>query len=167
MTYRKTTRSRNRIFPDFQFLGYFSPTSDFGTYLFSYCHSGTYFGTYLVSYFGPKARAYFLAGRLDRNKGVFTKKGPLYHGKRGLAKRGFCRRGVCRRGVGGWGFYWKSQEGGLPGGGGGGQGLLKIPGGGGSSRRGGGGPGAGGVYGEFGGEAPFTVKRGPFSVKTL
>ena len=45
---------------DFQFLFFF---------WFSYSLGGTYFRTYFVSSLGPKAKTYFLAGRLDRNPG--------------------------------------------------------------------------------------------------
>ena len=62
-------------------------------------------------------------------KGVFTEKGALFHGKKGLAVRGL--------GAGGGGFlYSKSEEGGLPGEGGGreGRGCLRKNGGGGRPR---------------------------------
>ena len=52
--------------PDFLFWGYFSLVSYFGTYLFSYCDSGTYFGTYLVSYLARRPETHFLPGRLAR-----------------------------------------------------------------------------------------------------
>ena len=55
------------ICPDFQFLGCFSLISYFGTYLFSYFHSGTYSGPIRFPILARRSETYFLASRLDRN----------------------------------------------------------------------------------------------------